>query len=207
MDFGRTDLHEFSRLQDTQQAHLRRQRELCDFVEENGAAVGLLEVPFAGVRGACEGPFLMAKEFRVDGAFRDGAAVDGHVRTVLSRTELMDDARHGLLSGAAFPEHKNADVRGGHLRGDRQGAVECGRIPDHPKPSLDCPYIHAQLSAGSSVTSPIKVTGVQSKVFTFTYSPGFKSPLGNTTTVLCVVRPKNWSSRFLLVPSMRTRCT
>ena len=103
----------------------------------------------------------------------------------------MHDAWHDLLSCATFSQHKHADVGGRNLRRHGQRTVKCGRMPDHPKTSFQRPHIHGQSDAGSSVTSPINVTGVQSNVLTLTYCPGCKSPLGNTTTVLWVVRPKN----------------
>ena len=41
------DAHDFAVLHDAQQAHLRGERQLADFVEEQGAAVGLLEPALA----------------------------------------------------------------------------------------------------------------------------------------------------------------
>ena len=191
LDFGRTDLEELACFQNAQQTDLCCQRQFSHFIQKNGAAVGLFEIALACVRGAREGAFFVAKQFRIDGALRDGAAVDRHVGPVFSGAELMHNPRHHLFSRAALAQHQDADVRGRNLSGHRQRSVQRGGVSDHPKTTLQCSNIHAQLSAFSSVTSPIRVTAVLSKVFTLTYCPGLRSPFGKTTTVLCVVRPKN----------------
>ena len=169
LDFGRAHFQKFTRLQNAQQTNLRGEGELRHFVQENGAPIRFLEIAFPRFRRAREGPFFVAKQLRINRPFRDRTAVDRHVRSVLPRAELMHNSRHDFLSRATLPQHQHADVCGGHLCGHGQRPIERGRIAHDSKPSFQCPHIHGQSDAGSSVTSPINVTGVQSKVFTLTY--------------------------------------
>ena len=67
-------------LQHDQQAALGFEGQLPDLVEEDGAAVGLLEVARVRGDGAGKGPALMAEELAVDGAVGQRAAVDLHPR-------------------------------------------------------------------------------------------------------------------------------
>ncbi len=64
-------------LQGAQQLGLQVQRQLADLVEEEGAAVGLLEGALARVGGAGEGALLVAEELALDELLGDGGAVDG----------------------------------------------------------------------------------------------------------------------------------
>ena len=70
------DAHDLTVLHDPQQADLRGERELADLVEEERAAVGLLEPPLPARRGAGECSLLVAEQLRVDELGRDRAAVD-----------------------------------------------------------------------------------------------------------------------------------
>ena len=60
------DAHDLAVLHDAQQAHLRGEGELADFVEEQRAAVGLLEPALAPRHRAGERALLVAEELRVD---------------------------------------------------------------------------------------------------------------------------------------------
>ena len=64
-------------LQDAQQLDLGEEAEVADFVEEERAVGGLLEVAFASADGAGEGAFLVAEELGFNEGFRNGAAGDG----------------------------------------------------------------------------------------------------------------------------------
>ena len=76
------DAHHLGVLDDAQQTHLRGRSELADFVEEQRAAIGLLEPALAAAHGAREGALFVAEELRVDELGGDRAAVDAAERAV-----------------------------------------------------------------------------------------------------------------------------
>src|SRR5580704_19280719 len=57
----RAEAAEFHLLQDAQELYLREHAEIADFIEEEGAVAGLLEVALAGADGASECAFFMAE--------------------------------------------------------------------------------------------------------------------------------------------------
>jgi hypothetical protein len=63
------DALELAFLQNAQQLGLERARDVADFVEEEGAAVRLLEAPLARLDCAGEGAAFVAKEFRFEQSF------------------------------------------------------------------------------------------------------------------------------------------
>ena len=74
---GAADAFDFLLLQHAQQLRLQRQRHLGDFVEQQRAALRLLEL--AGMRGvrAGEGAPLVAEQHRFEHVLGNGRAVDG----------------------------------------------------------------------------------------------------------------------------------
>ena len=73
------------------------------FVQEDGAAVGFLEIALAGLESARESPFFVAEQFRVDGSLGDGRAVDGYVFVVFAGRKGMDDLRKNSLPTRSRP--------------------------------------------------------------------------------------------------------
>ena len=73
----RAEAAELHLLQNAEQLDLREEAEVADFIEEERAVGGLLEVAFAGADGAGECAFFVAEELGFDQGFRDGAAGDG----------------------------------------------------------------------------------------------------------------------------------
>ena len=63
-------------LQNAQQARLRTERQIADAVEEERAAVGLLEAPGAAGLGAGKCASLMAKQFGLEQRLGKGGAVE-----------------------------------------------------------------------------------------------------------------------------------
>ena len=71
-------------LQKAKQFNLQRQRDFTDFIQKKRSATGAFQFAFAlGVR-AGERAFFMAEQFAFQQGFRNGAAIDGHERAVLS---------------------------------------------------------------------------------------------------------------------------
>ncbi len=75
---GGADAADGARLDGAEQLGLERERHLADLVEEERAAVGLLEDAAPVGDGAAEGAAHVPEELALDEVLRDGAAVDGH---------------------------------------------------------------------------------------------------------------------------------
>ena len=71
-------------------------------VEEEGAAVGHLDLSLAALLGAGEGPLLVAEKLALEQALRQGAAVDGHDGEVAPLAVGVDGAGDELLARAAL---------------------------------------------------------------------------------------------------------
>jgi hypothetical protein len=69
---------ELAVLQDMEQLGLQRGRHLADFVEEDGAVVGELELARLGLQGAAEGAALEPEHLRLEQVARQRGAVDLH---------------------------------------------------------------------------------------------------------------------------------
>ena len=116
------DAHHFGILDDAQQTHLRGRSELAHLVEEQRAAIGLLEPALAAADGAGEGALFVSEELRVDELGGDRAAVHAAERAVPERRVLVYRAGDDLLARSCFPEEQDRraaprhDARAGHDR-------------------------------------------------------------------------------------------
>ena len=72
-------------LQQTQQFDLHVQAHALDFVEEQGAAIGELELANAPLLRAGKGPRLMPEQFAFNHGFSQGPGIDRHKRAVTPR--------------------------------------------------------------------------------------------------------------------------
>ena len=117
-------------LNGAQEFHLHVQGQVGHFVEEEGAAVGVLEEAEAVLVGAGEAAFFVAEEFAFHQVFGDGAAVYGHKGAVAPLGELVDTARGLFLTGTGFAGdihgHGGAGEFADHLPGffDLRGAAD-----------------------------------------------------------------------------------
>ena len=102
-------------LQQAQQLDLHVQAHALDLVEEQGAAVGMLELADAALGGAGEGAGLVAEQLAFHHRLGQRAGVDGHERAVAARGKVVQRARHHFLAGAGFAEDQH--VGGGGRQG------------------------------------------------------------------------------------------
>ena len=89
-------------------------RHVADLVEEEGAAVALLELADAAAVSAGEGALLVAEQLALQQVLRDGGAVEGQERSLSAGAVLVDGAGDKLLAGATLP----GDQHGKGLVGD-----------------------------------------------------------------------------------------
>src|SRR5690554_3230575 len=83
---------------------------VADFVQEQSAAVGLLEPALAGGRSAGEGTFFVAEQFRFNQVFGDGRHVQGDERVVGPGAVVVQGLGHQFLAGAAFAVNQYGNV-------------------------------------------------------------------------------------------------
>ncbi len=93
-----------------QQPVLRRARQGRQFVEEQGAAVGLLEAALAGLGGAGEGARLMPEQFGLDQTFGQRGAVHRHQRPRPAARQVVETLGDQFLAGAAFADHQHRTI-------------------------------------------------------------------------------------------------
>ncbi|MNE19997.1 hypothetical protein D3C80_1130990 [compost metagenome] len=89
-----------------QQFDLHGQRQVGDFVEEQGAAVGCLEQAGLVFDGAAEAAFAMAEKLALQQFRGNRRAVDRNERLIGARALIVDQARDQLLAAAGL----SADV-------------------------------------------------------------------------------------------------
>ena len=105
---------ELALLQHAQQLGLQLERNLADFVEEHGAAVGQLEAADALRDGAGERALLVAEQFAFQQAGGNGGAVQLDEGALPARAEVVDGARHQFLAGAGFAVDQHGGIGGRH---------------------------------------------------------------------------------------------
>ena len=101
------------RLNGAQKLGLRFASHLRNFVEEDRAAVRALEKSLLPTVRASKSALFMTKQVALDQRFRNRGAIDGNVRTVPARRELVNELSRDLFSGPAFTGDQDRYIRGG----------------------------------------------------------------------------------------------
>ena len=96
--------------QHAQQPCLQVKRHVANFIEEQRAAIGLLEAAAPHGLRAGEGAALMAEQFALQQVLRDGRRVDGDEGPVGPRRVLVQRTRHQLLARAGFAGNHHRHV-------------------------------------------------------------------------------------------------
>src|SRR6478735_1531559 len=97
-------------LEEAQQLHLERQRNVADLVEEQGAAFGKLDLADVRFDGAGKGAALIAEQLGLQEVLGNGGAIDRD-EAPLAATLFMNRAREQLLAGAACAEQHGRHIR------------------------------------------------------------------------------------------------
>ena len=106
-----TDTIELAIGQHAQQAGLGLGGHVTDLIEEQRAAIGLLEAPAAQRRGAGEGALLMAEQLRFHQVLGNRRHVECDERLGGARRVLMQRLGHALLAGAGLAVDQDGDMR------------------------------------------------------------------------------------------------
>ena len=118
-DHAHVDVHRLRRsqpldlalLQHAQHLGLRLQAHVADFVEEDGAAIRLLELAHLPLGGARERSLFVAEQLRLDEVFGNRGAVDLHEALAAPRAQAMNRPRDELLADAALALQQHGRVR------------------------------------------------------------------------------------------------
>ena len=96
-----------------QQADLAVGGHVADFVQKQGAAVGLFEAADPSAGSAGEGAFFVAEQFGFDQFIGDGGDVQGHEGLLGAGAVPVQRIGHQLLAGAGGTVDQHRDVGGG----------------------------------------------------------------------------------------------
>src|SRR5205085_3113460 len=102
------DARDLAALERAEHLRLRHEIHVADLVEEERAAVRLLEEAAALALRAGERALLVTEELALDELARDRRAVHLHERLLLARAEPVDRPRDELLAGAALSRDEHA---------------------------------------------------------------------------------------------------
>ncbi len=121
-----------------QQAVLRRAGQGGELVEEERAAIGLLEAAGPGLGGAGEGSRLMAEQLGLDQGFGKRGAVHHDQRPVPARGQMVQALGDQLLAGAPLADDQHRAVERRGAAGPLHGIEEGGGLADEMSVALHC---------------------------------------------------------------------
>ena len=127
---ARADRPHLALLQDAQQLHLQRRRRLADLVEEDRAAVRLLEQPFVSPTAPVNAPRTWPNSSDSSSVSVSAPQLTGTNGRAARAAVAMDRPRHQLLARAALADDQHRRVRVGRVRDllvDRRASPRCGR--------------------------------------------------------------------------------
>ena len=142
LDFGGAHFDIFAVFQYPQQSHLGGQGEFGHFVQEKRSLVGHFEIAAPAGNGSGKRALFVPEQFAVDGAFGDGAAVDGKIGAVFAGRKMMDDFGNNFLTRSTFAGNQHGDVGGGYTDGPSNGLLQFGRLPDDAEALFDALNVH-----------------------------------------------------------------
>ena len=121
---------DFTFLQHPQQLGLQAQGHFRDFVEQQGAAIGLFELARLRCNGAGKRAFFVTEQGGFEHVVRDRRAVDRHERLIDPAGMLVDVTRQHFFTGARLPGNQHRRVTFSHPRRQRQ-QLRTGRFNRH----------------------------------------------------------------------------
>ena len=123
---------ELAILQDVQELGLQRQGHLADLVEEDGAAVGELELAELALVGAGEGAALVAEELGLEELEGEGGAVDLDEGALAAGGAVVDGAGDELLADAGLAPDEDGGIGVGDLIDHFLDGLHARAVLEHP---------------------------------------------------------------------------
>ena len=96
--------------QHPQQTGLQIELHVADFIQEQGATVGLLEAATAHGLRTREGPAFVTKQFTLEQIFGNGRGVDGHKRTAGTLRMFVQCTCHQLFARTGFARDHHGHI-------------------------------------------------------------------------------------------------
>jgi hypothetical protein len=122
------DPHHDPLLQHPQQLGLHDQRQFADFVQKQGAALGLLEAAGQRARRPGESATFMAEELGLEQTLGHRRAIDVHEGRAGPPAGLMDGPREKFLAGAGLAQQQHRHVGGRQPTGLLQAFPQLRRV-------------------------------------------------------------------------------
>src|SRR5262249_10892645 len=119
-----------------QQPRLQLRRHVTDFVQEQGAAVGLLEPPAPHALRPGKGTAFVAKQLGLEQFARDCRSVEGYERLRGTRTVAVQRTRHQFLPGAGFTGDQYRRLRLGEPADGAEYLLHRRRLAEYLRPLL-----------------------------------------------------------------------
>src|SRR6185503_19108424 len=117
---GAADAVDLPLLDGAQQLGLEARVHFADFVQQQGATGGFLELADAARDGAGKGALLMAEQFRFQQVLGNGGAVHGNEGLVGALRLAVDIAGENFLTRAAFAGDQDGGFAAGNLVGQAE---------------------------------------------------------------------------------------
>ena len=89
-------------------------------------------LPWPGLAGVGERPFLVAEQLALGQRLGNGRAVDRDERLIAAAAEIMDRLGDDLLAGAVFAQDQHGQIGVGHAADDRAQGLDGRALADQP---------------------------------------------------------------------------
>ena len=171
LELQRADALDFSIFERAQQLRLDGERELADFVEEEGSALSGLEHAGLGVDGAGEGAAHVAEQLALEKRVDDRGAVNRDEWPAPPRPRLVERTRAQLLAGSRLAGNQH-DLRVWRQTLDQtEHFLHRGTASEHPAEfelagdlAFECDDLRAPLDLDARLdehsTQPVEIKGL-----------------------------------------------
>ena len=130
LDFRRADALNFAVLNDAEELGLHGERSFTDFIEKNGASVGVFEETGPGISGAGESTADMAEELAFEEGVDQRGAIADRQTLLRNGADLMNGAGDKLFAGTGRANEKNVGVVARDFAGKIKNFQHCGTLAD-----------------------------------------------------------------------------
>src|SRR5262249_53517679 len=124
------DTFDFAFFKHTQQLRLHGKWHVADFVEKDGAVLGLFEFAEMARARAGEGTFFVSEEFRFDQLSRNCGAVERNKWPFFARAAIVKGTGDEFLASAGFAEDADTGLAGRDALDLRHHALHGFTLPD-----------------------------------------------------------------------------